>query len=89
MRTPYPIPGSEQLEITDPQMRIILGIVRGETTDQIAATELVSPDTIKTHLRILMRRSGTNTRAHLIAWAYESGLLRPHWSRPYRRAHPS
>lgn len=86
MRPPQPSTSGSEIVLSAFQRRIVLAVARGHTTDQIAAREHVSPATIKTHLRYLMLRTGTRNRAHLTAWAYESGLLRPHSPHPQRPA---
>ena len=86
MRPSQPTLSTRRAAVSAFQRRIVLAVARGHTTDQIATREHVSPDTIKTHLRYLMLRTGTRNRAHLTAWAYESGLLRPHSSHTRRPA---
>lgn len=55
-----------------------LDVVRhldGRTVQQIADDLYLSPHTIKTHLANARRATGTNSRAALIAWADQRGLL--------------
>lgn len=81
MRTTQPPYGdpTAQVEVTDSQLRMLVGVLQGHTNIEIAKSEFVSPHTVKEHLHTLMQRTGTKNRAHLVAWAFESGLIRPQW----------
>lgn len=75
-RPPHSDPAA-RVEVTDAQLRMLVGVLQGHTNAEIAKSEFVSPHTVKEHLHTLMQRTGTKNRAHLVAWAYESALIRP------------
>lgn len=58
------------------QDRILLGIARGLTNQQIARELDVPFGTALEHTKRLFRRLGVASRAHAVAVGYETGLLR-------------
>ncbi len=61
--------------LTDREEEITLGIGRGLTNAELAATLHVSLSTIKTHVNAVMRKVGSRNRVQLAIWAYETGRL--------------
>jgi DNA-binding CsgD family transcriptional regulator len=50
--------------------RLVLAeLARGHSTDEIGATLHVSPHTVRTHVKNLMRKLDARTRAHAVAIA--------------------
>jgi DNA-binding CsgD family transcriptional regulator len=50
-------------------------LARGYSTDQIAAELVVSPHTIRTHIKNGMRKLEAKTRAHAVAIALSEGAI--------------
>lgn len=54
----------------------VLGLVaRGLTNAEVAAELVVSQETVKTHVRALLAKSGSRHRTELVVRAYEAGAL--------------
>jgi DNA-binding CsgD family transcriptional regulator len=50
--------------------RLVLAeLARGQSTDEIGVVLSVSPHTVRTHVKNLMRKLGARTRAHAVAIA--------------------
>lgn len=49
----------------------------GLSNADIAERLTVSPHTVRTHVKRSMAKLGAHDRAHLVAIAYETGLVRP------------
>ena len=59
-----------------PRERVIVRLIAlGETTPQICAALFIAPDTVRSHVRNAMAKTGARTRAQLIAIALTDGLL--------------
>lgn len=65
----------EPVTLTDRQHQVLSGIARGLTRTAIATELHVEPNTIKTHVRNLLRALDAHDRAHAVALAYRAGLL--------------
>jgi sulfite exporter TauE/SafE len=50
-------------------------IAAGLSNEQVADVLHLSVDTIKTHLRRTYKTVGARDRAHLVTWAYLTGML--------------
>jgi DNA-binding CsgD family transcriptional regulator len=56
--------------------RLVLAeLARGNSTEEIGLVLCVSPHTVRTHVKNLMRKLGARTRAHAVAIAYSNGAL--------------
>jgi DNA-binding CsgD family transcriptional regulator len=56
--------------------RTVLGeLALGHSTEQIAETMIVSPHTVRTHIKNGMRKLGAHTRAHAVAIALSEGAI--------------
>jgi DNA-binding NarL/FixJ family response regulator len=61
-----------------PRERDVLGgLACGESTDQIGLSLVMSPHTVRTHLRNIMRKLEARTRAHAVAIAIGDGAIQP------------
>jgi PAS domain S-box-containing protein len=59
-----------------PREREVIGLLaRGATSREIADDLYISAETVRTHVRNAMQKTGTRTRAHLVAAAICRGLL--------------
>jgi DNA-binding CsgD family transcriptional regulator len=48
---------------------VLAELARGNSTDEIGLVLSVSPHTVRTHVKNLMRKLGARTRAHAVAIA--------------------
>lgn len=55
--------------VTSREMDVLSLVGRGFSNGDIAAQLFLSPRTVETHVKSLMRKAGTNTRAQLVAFA--------------------
>jgi len=56
--------------------RSVLGeVARGHSTEQIARALMVSPHTVRTHIKNGMRKLEAHTRAHAVAIALSEGAI--------------
>ena len=61
-----------------PRERDVLGgLACGESTEQIGLSLAMSPHTVRTHLRNIMRKLEARTRAHAVAIAIGDGAIEP------------
>jgi DNA-binding CsgD family transcriptional regulator len=56
--------------------RIVLAaLARGHSTEEIAVLFCMSPHTVRTHVKNVMRKLGARTRAHAVAIALSEGAI--------------
>ena len=68
-------PVHEPAPLTTREKEIVGRIALGEVTPEICAALHIAPDTVRTHVRNAMAKTGARTRAQLIAIALTEGLL--------------
>ena len=56
---------------------VLGGLANGSSTEQIGLSLAMSPHTVRTHLRNIMRKLEANTRAHAVAIALGDGAIQP------------
>jgi DNA-binding NarL/FixJ family response regulator len=56
---------------------VLGGLACGESTEQIGLSLALSPHTVRTHLRNIMRKLEARTRAHAVAIAIGDGVIEP------------
>ena len=56
---------------------VLGGLACGESTEQIGLSLRMSPHTVRTHLRNIMRKLEARTRAHAVAIAIGDGAIEP------------
>ena len=56
---------------------VLGGLASGESTEQIGLSLTMSPHTVRTHLRNIMRKLEARTRAHAVAIAIGDGAIEP------------
>ena len=62
-------------ELSRRELEIVRLIARGESGPEIAAELHIAHDTVRTHVRNAMRKTGARSRAHLVAKALGEGLV--------------
>lgn len=61
--------------LTTREREVLTCVARGQTNAEIAESLVVSLETVKSHLRSLLTKSGTRHRTELVVRSYEAGLL--------------
>lgn len=78
MAHPRPGAGSETVPTLSGREREILAMLAsGQESSSIADALSISPLTVKTHIANMFTKTGVRQRGHLIAFAYESGVVVP------------
>jgi DNA-binding CsgD family transcriptional regulator len=67
----------KRLRLTQAEAEILASIADGLSVADIAVERECSPNTVRTHLQNMLRANDLHSRAHLVARAYEEGILRP------------
>lgn len=57
------------------EVQVIFGVAYGFTEREIGSRLGIAPDTVKSHMRRIFRKTRTNSRAELVSWGYRWGLL--------------
>ena len=56
--------------------RVVLGeLAQGHATEEIAEVLVLSPHTVRSHVKTAMRKLGARTRAHAVAIALSAGAI--------------
>ena len=77
-RPPLELPSPEQLdELTAREREVMTLVAAGLRNEQIAERFLIGQATVKTHVSRTLRKLGARDRAHLVAIAYQVGLVLP------------
>jgi DNA-binding NarL/FixJ family response regulator len=71
--SPNPAPA----ELTNREREIVVGVAKGQSHKQIAAALSISPKTVESHRRNVMRKLGLKSAAKLVRYAMHHGLVRP------------
>lgn len=61
--------------LTPREREVLTCVARGQTNAEIAGSLVVSLETVKSHLRALLTKSGSRHRTELVVRSYEAGLL--------------
>jgi PAS domain S-box-containing protein len=69
---------SSQVHLTARQLEVLRLLARGASTDEIAAGLHLSRETVRNHVRRILRALGAHSRLEAVAIAHEQGLL-PDW----------
>jgi DNA-binding NarL/FixJ family response regulator len=80
-RAKDPVALPDLAHLTDREREVVALVGEGLTNDEIAVRLIMSAATAKTHVSRAMIKVGARDRAQLVVFAYETGLVRPGWSR--------
>jgi DNA-binding CsgD family transcriptional regulator len=61
--------------LSNKERAVLRELARGFTTEEVAEVLVVSPHTVRTHLKNGMRKLGARTRAHAVAIALSEGAI--------------
>ena len=65
------------LPISNREMEIIKKIAKGFNTDEISQALFISPLTVKTHRKNIIKKAGVRNMAHLVNFAWCQGFIQP------------
>lgn len=63
------------VSLSQREREVIALVATGLTNEEIAARLFLGAATIKTHLRIVMGKTGTRNRVELVLWAIRNRLV--------------
>ena len=63
--------------LTNREREVVALVAYGLSNDEIAATMVLSPTTVKSHVSRAMTKLGARDRAQLVVFAYQTGLVSP------------
>lgn len=67
----------DRLDLTRREIQVLEGLAEGLRPAEIAAKLVISPKTVASHVQRILAKLGVHSRAHAVALAYQSGLIRP------------
>ena len=68
-------PGGRTKRLSGKERSVLRELARGHSTEQIAEVLIVSPHTVRTHIKNGMRKLEARTRAHAVAIALSEGAI--------------
>lgn len=71
--TPFGLTSNK--ELTDREVEVLRGVVRGDTNAEISEKLFLSVETVKMHVKSLLSKTGFRTRTELAVRARETGLV--------------
>jgi DNA-binding NarL/FixJ family response regulator len=63
--------------LTDREREVLVAVAAGLSNIEIAEQLFVGAATIKSHVSSILTKLGLTNRAQVVAFAYESGLVKP------------
>src|SRR3954452_10674709 len=73
--SPLPRPTSEEGPLSAREAEIVTLVAQGLSNNEITRKLVISPNTLKSHIRRAYRKIGVSTRAQAVAWATHHGLV--------------
>ncbi|WP_285115971.1 response regulator transcription factor [Leifsonia sp. fls2-241-R2A-40a] len=70
-------PGKKE-GITDRESEILALITQGKSNAEVAELTYLSPNTVKSHIRSIYRKIGTDSRTQAVLWGVEHGFTPDH-----------
>jgi DNA-binding CsgD family transcriptional regulator len=67
--------GGRTARLSEKERSVLRELARGHSTEQIAEVLIVSPHTVRTHIKNGMRKLEARTRAHAVAIALGEGAI--------------
>jgi DNA-binding CsgD family transcriptional regulator len=64
------------LSITHRQRQVLLGLMKGQSTKEIATRLSIQPRTVFSHIAALKQRFGTRSRTEIVSLAAKMGIIR-------------
>lgn len=61
--------------LSERERAVLAELARGQATEEIAAVLVLSPHTIRSHVKAAMRKLDARTRAHAVAIAMAAGAI--------------
>ncbi|MER5498260.1 MULTISPECIES: response regulator transcription factor [unclassified Streptomyces] len=72
------VDGDVFAQLTTREREVVALVAQGLSNEEITRELVISPATTKTHVSRALAKLGARDRAHLVALAYQNGLIRPH-----------
>jgi DNA-binding NarL/FixJ family response regulator len=69
--------GSRSDSLSARELGVLEELAKGTSTEDIAAKFHVSPHTVRTHIKNILRKLDAHTRAHAVAIAYSEDAIDP------------
>ena len=69
--------GGRSARLSVRELDVLAGLAAGDSTDEIGSVLGMSPHTVRTHLRNIMRKLEARTRAHAVAIAIGDRAIDP------------
>jgi DNA-binding NarL/FixJ family response regulator len=67
-------------DLTQREQEVLTLVAQGMSNNEVAARLFISPATARTHVGRALFKTNCRDRAQLVAFAYETGLVRPGWT---------
>ncbi|MFH9677752.1 response regulator transcription factor [Streptomyces sp. NPDC017405] len=83
------LPPGEPVDLTKVQIDVLRLIAAGRGTSEIAAMYGIAPDTVRYHVRRIMKALGARHRVHAVALGWQRGILGPPGAPPSSSAPPA
>lgn len=68
-------PAGASVQLSAREQEILVLIAEGQTNEEIARTLILGRETIKTHVKTMLRKLAARNRSHAVALAFRLGLL--------------